>query len=164
MKRDLDSNIVEKLLCSIFSILGIVFISISVVLWAFKFGFKSNALGLLVPAIVFISIGGSFLMTGIILLIIYKSREYHAKKVLDAGIRFSGVVCDYKLNRKVTLNYIHPYILLCDVYDPFTNRHRIFKSGNYWDSIDEIVGKNILVYVDSKNEKKYHVDLTSLYV
>lgn len=163
MKRDLDSNVVEKILCAVFSILGIVFMSAAFVLWTFIHGLKSSSLGLIVPAIVFVSLGGIFFITGIIFLIIYKCREQHANRLLSSGQRYRGEVINYKVNYKVSLNRKHPVRLVCDVYDSFRDKHIIYMSGNYWDNVDNLLGKKVDIYVDQNSEKKYHVNLASLY-
>jgi len=64
---------------------------------------------------------------------------------------------------KVTKNGRHPYQIISEWKDGRTNKTYLFKSEYIWDNpIEYILDKTIKVMIDSKNKKKYLMDLSFL--
>jgi len=86
----------------------------------------------------------------------------------DAYLKEHGlsVSAEYKfveLNESIEVNGRSPYRIVAEWLDPKTNKPFVFKSGNLWrDPSDHIDQKQITVYVDKNNPKKYSVDTSFL--
>lgn len=72
---------------------------------------------------------------------------------------FQGV----ELNTSFSVNDRHPYRVCAHWQDPATSNLHIFRSANLWfDPSGHIKVKKIKVFIDRKNPRKYHVDLSFL--
>jgi hypothetical protein len=67
------------------------------------------------------------------------------------------------LNTSLKINGRHPFRVLAQWQDPSTSRIHVFTSHNLWfDPSQYITQKQIRVYVDRTNPKRYYVDLSFL--
>lgn len=66
-------------------------------------------------------------------------------------------------NNMIAMNGRHPYHIIAHWQNPSTNQLHIFKSKNIWfNPTDYINRKELTVYVDKSNIKKYHMDVSFL--
>lgn len=79
-------------------------------------------------------------------------------KLKKTGIRCvsNDVYIDKNVNVKV--NGRHPYVVYCRVQDP-TGEYRECKSKNVYEKLDMYDIRSVDIYFDSKNPKKYYVDV-----
>jgi hypothetical protein len=85
------------------------------------------------------------------------------KWLLQNGKRISSEFQKIEINTSYSVNGSHPYIIVSQWHDTETRTMHIFKSENIWYNPEKFVtNKNIDVLVDSKNYKKYYMDINFL--
>ena len=85
------------------------------------------------------------------------------KKIKNAGNHIYTRFKQVESVLKVTKNGRHPYQIISEWKDSRTNKTYLFKSEYIWDNpIEYILDKTITVMIDSKNKKKYLMDLSFL--
>jgi hypothetical protein len=105
---------------------------------------------------IFLAIGG-----GIIL-------WTRVKRGRDDELRRSGVPIEtefqtVELNESLTVNGRHPFRVVTQWHNPATAKVHVFTSNNLWFNPTEYIkAKNITVYIERNNPKKYYVDLSFL--
>lgn len=121
--------------------------------------FWSNWLGVIILGfigIIFTFFGGIFLGS-----MIRSSRK--KKWLLQYGKRISSEFQKVEINESFSVNGSHPYIIVSQWQDPETKTIHIFESENIWYNPEKYVtNKSIDVLVDSKNYKKYYMDINFL--
>ncbi|MNH47046.1 hypothetical protein D3C79_1101060 [compost metagenome] len=66
-------------------------------------------------------------------------------------------------NTRISVNGRHPYVIRSQWLNPRTSEVHLFESDNIWfDPSDYLKDESISVFIDKKNPKKYHVDITFL--
>jgi len=104
------------------------------------------------------------LIGGIPIAIIMK-KQNHNKKLKENGRAIWGVVEEVCINRNVTVNGTHPkYFVVKYEDDGIVTATSHFKSGSFVLPGDgnEMVGKNIKIFVNPQNNADYVVDLDSI--
>jgi hypothetical protein len=118
-------------------------------------GFFSLHLGELILGIlgsVFLSIGGGILLYGFLG---NKKREY----LIANGVSINAKFQDVTLNKSITVNGRHPFVIICQWLNPATNELHEFESDNIWfDPTDFIKADTINVLIEQNNPKKYWMD------
>lgn len=128
-----------------------------------KIGVKSlDLLCLLFPGLglLFVIIGGSGL-------IIKKKKHNLEKRLKESGTVIYATYVETVLNTSYTVNGRSPYNIICEWNNPSDNQKYIFKSKNIWHNPENIIAekniKQIPVYLDPNDIKKYAVDVDSLF-
>ena len=112
--------------------------------------------------IVFGCIGLPFLIIGIVFFVIVTKRSINSEKLKREGNVVYGVVSGFRYNYHYTVNGMHPTNLEIDSKNPVTGVTTLYKSGNVWENGQRYVGKQVTIYVDPSNPKKYFVDVDSI--
>jgi hypothetical protein len=92
----------------------------------------------------------------------------HLKGKRDEHLRTHGMPIQTKfhgveINRTLEVNGSHPFRVVTHWQNPATSELHIFKSNNLWfDPSDYIKQKQITVFIEGNNPKKYLVDLSFL--
>lgn len=108
---------------------------------------------------IFIGIALILFVTGIVLLIYTVRRKKREKLLYETGRKLYATIVGIGVDRKISSNYRHPYILYCQ-YRESDGYVREFISGPIWERPDEnLVGMEIPVYVDEGGH--YLVDYDS---
>lgn len=115
--------------------------------------------GLTFVQIVLYSLGGVFILIGLIpgLVTIGKNKKKNA--LLQNGIALTATVEQIGLNQTVSANGAHPYVIYCEYRDPIQNVIYRFKSDNVWDDPNPYypVGSEITVMADPNDYSKHYV-------
>lgn len=89
-------------------------------------------------------------------------------RVRDEGLRRSGTPIEtefqsVQLNTAIEVNGRHPFRVLTQWQNPATSQIHVFHSHNLWfDPTKYLTEKQITVYIQPGNPKKYYVDLSFL--
>ena len=110
---------------------------------------------LAIIAVPFLAIGGIFLMLAIKQ---RKKKEY----LMQHGKRVMAEVTGGSRNINYTVNGRHPWKLECRYEDVFSGEIYLFSSENVWMDPQLYIDRQVTVYVDGNNYRKYYVDVESL--
>ena len=86
----------------------------------------------------------------------------------EAFLKLHGIPIQTKfqsveLNTALSVNGRHPFRVLGQWQNPATSEVHIFHSNNLWfDPSEYLEGKNITVFIEKNNPKKFYVDLSFL--
>lgn len=122
---------------------------------------KSKSLAYL-PVIILSIIAGVFMVIGCSFFIITGHLNKKSKRLKECGTKCYADVVNTYTNFSVRVNGRNPYRLECTCTDPWTAQLRTFKSHNLWEDPGYLLGQQVPVYIDSKNPKKYYVDIESV--
>ena len=82
------------------------------------------------------------------------------------GSLVEAKIIKVEMNNLYSINGIHPFNIICEYEDRFSNEKHLFKSVNIWDDPSFIIKNNNIeylnVYIDNRNKKKYYVELDNL--
>ncbi|MDO4623376.1 MAG: DUF3592 domain-containing protein [Eubacteriales bacterium] len=161
MKR--DGNFAQWLIGIIFTILGTIFVGISVLLFLYEMRspIGTELFGHLM-SFIFCVIGIPFLLIGIGFLVYCVRKKKQKQKLLETGKQIRAAVTGYEINYNVSVNGRHPIRLNCEYRDPYTGSVILYRSGNCWNPGEGYVGQSAAIYVDSGNPRKYYVDIDSI--
>ena len=123
---------------------------------------KMNA----IMSAIFGTIGLIMLVICIALLI----KQINNKKLKDYlrnnGSLIQAKIVKIEMNTHYSINDMHPFNIILEYEDRFSNEKYTFKSVNIWDDPSFIIKENNIeylnVYIDNKNKKKYYIDLDNL--
>ncbi len=91
-----------------------------------------------------------------------KSHKY----LLENGEVVNAEITNVDYKSSYTVNGVSPYVITCKWVDPSTGIYYFFKSDNIWFDPEPIINerdiKNLPVYIDRYNPKKYSVSLEEL--
>ena len=115
---------------------------------------------------IFGTIGLIMLVICIALLI----KQINNKKLKDYlrnnGSLIQAKIVKIEMNTHYSINDMHPFNIILEYEDRFSNEKYTFKSVNIWDDPSFIIKENNIeylnVYIDNKNKKKYYIDLDNL--
>lgn len=115
----------------------------------------------IVGGIIFAAFGAIFGSVGFIPMIFMGKISSKAKKLKEQGRYIVAKIERIEMNRKVSINSIHPHVIYCSHEDVFTGMVYQFKSKSIWYNPDIYfrVGMEIKVYVDGQDYSKYYVDI-----
>ncbi len=124
-----------------------------------KIGMKSlNLLFLIFPGI-----GLIFLIIGLAGILVKANKRKLEKRLKENGRLIYADYSETVLNTLYRVNGKCPYNIICEWNNPLDNKKYIFKSKNIWINPERIiVEKNIKqlpVYIDNNNIKKYIIDI-----
>ena len=117
-------------------------------------------------SIIFGSVLAVFLIVGIICMIIYSTKKGKKEKLIANGKYIYADIVDIDVNvyQKVQIDRIsmNPYFIVCK-YVEANGKEHLFKSKSLlYNPSALITEKQLKVYVDLKNPKKYYVDTSSI--
>lgn len=111
---------------------------------------------------VIIPLGSIFALLGFILIMKKIHSDQKRNKLIQSGECLTGIITNVERNMYVTINKIHPYKAECEVIDPYSNEKFLYSSDNIMGNISVLIGREVTVYIDSKNKKNYFVDIYEL--
>jgi len=121
--------------------------------------FTSNWLTVLILGLM----GSVFSFLGLILPVNTIRLSRKKKWLLENGKRISSEFQKIEINKSFSVNGRHPYMIVSQWHDVETQTIHIFESENIWYNPEKFVNnKTIDVLVDSKNYKKYCMDINFL--
>lgn len=103
-----------------------------------------------------------FTVIGAVFLIIVSKRKKKKKRLMETGERIWAEVTGGHINYYYTLGTRHPYRFECSYTDPYSGQIRICESGNIFLNPAPYIGRQIAIFVDRENPKRYYVDVESL--
>lgn len=109
-------------------------------------------------------IGLVFLLIGLSMIISNLNKSSVKRYVLNNGQMVTAEITDIYLNTSYSVNGRHPFVITCDWKNPSTGSVHEFKSENLWFNPKKVLEdeKNINVFIDPINPKRYYVDTRSL--
>ena len=151
-------NPAVAIVCLVFGVLGTVFTGIGT---AFLLNLsRMNGMPLFFP-LIFGGLGLAFLLTALVLLIGALGAERKRRAVRDRGNLVTARVTDVRLDRNVSVNGRHPYVVECR-YEGDGQAY-LLSSERIWTGRPDIApGAEIPVYWDDYDPKHYTVDLAGL--
>ena len=111
--------------------------------------------------------GGVFFIIGMILMSIpfvvfvlpNLNKEYLKKRGVPIQTKFQCV----EINNSVSVDGVHPFVVLTQWQNPSTSELHIFRSDDLqFDPSDYMKSERITVFIEENNPKKYYVDLSFL--
>lgn len=158
---------VYSLLGFIFSIVGLCFLLTSIIVWinmdAVIASPNSRGDVTLLP-IIFGIVGLVLFILSILFFIIYYKKQKKIAELIEHGNFVMAKVINISKNLAIEVNGRHPFYLECQYKDIYTGAYHIFKSENIFFYPEDMIGKEIRVYVDGSNYKNYYVDMDSILV
>lgn len=111
---------------------------------------------------VIITLGSIFALLGFILIMKKILSDQKRNKLIQSGECLTGIITNVEKNKYVTINKMHPYKAECEVIDPYSNEKYLYSSDNIMGNISDLIGREVMVYVESNNKKNYYVDIYEL--
>lgn len=109
------------------------------------------------------SVGAIFFCIGFALLFSDQKKKSIRKYLRQNGRRITPDYLWVELNEFYSVNNKHPYQIMAQWKNPANSEVHIFKSDNIWFDPKEFIGtEKITVLIDSKNLKRYLMDLPFL--
>ncbi len=108
--------------------------------------------------VMLLAMGLLFLLVGVIPLTTMLLGSIKGKKLMQTGKLLQAMVDHIDLNRSVTYNGRHPYLIYCTYYDAYRDVTYRFKSRNVMVDPGYAPGDTIEVYVDPEDYSKYAVN------
>jgi Protein of unknown function (DUF3592) len=107
--------------------------------------------------------GSIFCLVGAGLMLATRTRSRTDDRLMHEGMPIEADFQQVDVNTSLSLNGRHPFRVLAQWQDPTTSRIHVFTSHNLWfDPSKYITQKQIRVYVDRVDPKRYYVDLSFL--
>ena len=145
----------------VFGILGAVFLPLGALLVGG--GVIAYAFTKLIVFILSISVTGlPFLILGTVFLCVSAAKKKKIANLLENGRKINAKFNCVDINYAVKINHAHPYVVRCQYVDSIGVVH-VFSSGILrFDPTEFLQDKEIPVYVDENNYKRYYMDLDSV--
>lgn len=113
--------------------------------------------------IVFVSMGGGFMVLGGVFLIIVIAKNKKVKYLKQNGEVLMGTIVNITQNMAVRINGRHPFKAEVEVKNPFDSEIYLYSSENINADISQFIGSQVTVYVDKTKKSKYYVDMNELF-
>lgn len=111
---------------------------------------------------VFMGVGLLLFITGGALVAHEWAKQRRVDRLLERGTPVQADITGVEVDRRVSSNYRHPYILVCQRRMP-DGSMRMFYSGHIWyDPTDSLTANTVTVFLNPKDDRKYYVDLSSV--
>lgn len=138
----------------VFGILGCIYSFIGIMLTQMPANAEDHTVG-----IVFLALGGSFVVLTLVLLVCTAFHRKHMQKIVDAGNYVWGEITEIITNYNVRVNNRCPFVLLVR-YQDHSGKIHIFRSRNLKNYPDRsVIGKQVKVYYENESYKHYYIDL-----
>ncbi|MDE6722823.1 MAG: DUF3592 domain-containing protein, partial [Eubacterium sp.] len=100
--------------------------------------------------IIFGTMGVTFIVVSIVLIIKQKSKNVKCRKLIENGISVNASIVNFYENTRISVNKRYPFIIEAD-YNDGSNIHR-FRSDNVWKNVtSSCIGETVKVYYDPNN-------------
>lgn len=107
--------------------------------------------------------GGVFFLIGTGIMLAGTLRRRKDEYLINNGTPIETEYQSVELNTALSVNGAHPFRVLTRWLNPSTSELHVFKSNNMWfDPSSYIKSKNITVFIEKDNPRKYYVDLSFL--
>lgn len=120
----------------------------------------------IIMSTIFGTIGLIMIVIFIVLLINQIKRNKLKDYLKSNGSLIQAKIIKVEMNRHYSINDLHPFNIILEYEDRFSNEKYTFKSENIWDDPSFVIKENNIeflnVYIDSRNKKKYYIDLDNL--
>ena len=113
--------------------------------------------------IIFICMGGAFMVPGAVFLIIVIAKNRKIKNLKQNGEALTGTIVNITQNMAIRINGCHPFKAECEVVNPFDSERYLYSSENINADISQFIGSQVTVYVDKNKKSKYYVDMDELF-
>jgi len=108
-------------------------------------------------------LGAIFFTIGAAMILFTRLKEKKIDYLRQHGTPIKADLQGIELNTSFHVNGRHPFRVLVQWQDPVTSELHIFRSDNLWfDPSRYVEGKEITVFMERNNPKKFHVDLSFL--
>lgn len=145
--------------------MGIIFLTLGLVIW---FSFRSDVLGQFYEgSIIFLAAFGSvgiiLITLGLIFLVREVNRKRRAVRAFEGGYSVKAKITGFVRHGDVSVNGRSPYTIECQIYDRDTGKLHVYESRYIYFIPDEnLIGKEVDVYLDRMDEKSYYVDIDAI--
>ncbi len=113
--------------------------------------------------IVLSSLGGIFFAIGGGIILVTTLKKRRAQHLREHGTPIRASVTGVGLNTSLSVNGRHPFVITAQWHNPADNRLYIFTSDSIWfDPAEYINDDTVQVYIDAKNPKRHHMDVSFL--
>lgn len=110
----------------------------------------------------FLAAGSLLFGTGLALILWGIRKKALNRRLEESGLRLNGEIVSIEINRRLSSNHRHPYLVICRCRMPDGTIHNV-QSGPLWQHPEGLsAGTYVPVYVDERNYKRYYVDLSHL--
>ncbi|MDX2098999.1 MAG: DUF3592 domain-containing protein [Leptolyngbyaceae cyanobacterium bins.59] len=111
--------------------------------------------------------GGGFLIIGMILMsipfVVFVLPNFNKEYLKKSGVPIQTKFQRVEINNSVSIDGVHPFVVLTQWQDPSTSELHIFRSDDLqFDPSDYMKSERITVFIEENNPKKYYVDLSFL--
>ncbi|MBD1915729.1 MULTISPECIES: DUF3592 domain-containing protein [Cyanophyceae] len=114
------------------------------------------------PAI-FGGLGSIFSAIGAGMIVVPMLKEGEEKRLKQEGTSIETDFKSVEVNTAYSVNGKHPFQVITQWQNPSTTEIHVFESNNLWyDPTDFMTRKQITVFIEKENPKKYFVDLSFL--
>lgn len=166
MRTFQSDGIVLKIFALVFGIIGFVFSALGIAFGFFidKIAASPNSHGdvYIIPW-VFGFVGIVFLLAFAVMVFIMANRKTARRRLIEDGRFVNAAVAEVNRNLFVRINNRHPYFVVCEYEDPFTGEKRSFRSDDIMEDPSYLLGRQLRVFIDRENPKRYFVELNRRY-
>jgi hypothetical protein len=107
--------------------------------------------------------GGLFFLIGVAITVVPLLKERRDESLKRQGIPIETEFQSVERNMAYSVNGRHPFRILTQWQNPATSEVHLFHSNNLWfDPTNYIKSKQITVFIERNNPKRYFVDLSFL--
>ncbi len=107
-------------------------------------------------------IGTVFTAIGVIGLVVAQKKNAKLKLLRETGKKVMATIVASEFNTSMTFNGRNPQVLTCETKESISGKMMIFRSGNYWGDLRNLVGSSVPVYYDPRNPDEYAVDTENI--
>jgi len=149
---------------------GIIFLSVGLLMFLIGVGWFRYEYSHIMEGVMDAIIGpGVFLILGFVFGAIGGGvlyNEYRLRRrretLMRTGRRIQAKVVEIGMNRSISVNGRHPYIVTCQAN--VSGRETTFRSANIFGSLLLNVGDELTVYLDFQNPDKYWVEVPESFI
>lgn len=114
------------------------------------------------PFMICFFIGGLFIFAGIFAIVSTVKNRPDRAYLKKSGQKCNGVIIEIVPDTSTTLNGRHPDMARCHVVDCYTGEPFEVTSTGYMSDLSKFVMREVDVYIDRRDRKKYFVDIEKL--
>ncbi len=114
------------------------------------------------PFMICFLFGGIFIFAGIFAIVSTVKNRPDRAYLKKSGQKCNGVIIEIVPDTSTTLNGRHPNMARCHVVDCYTGEPFEVTSTGYMSDLTKYVMREVDVYIDRRDRKKYFVDIEKL--
>lgn len=157
MKRKSFQDLGRSIVVGVLGFIGIVYIILASVIGRAIDKTADNDSAVLTT--VFGCLGGALLLAAALVLFFSAAGRRKDAALRENGTPVKGRITDFSVNRNISVNGRCPFALTCES-DEMPGV--VFKKNQVWEDLTEDVGKEITIYVDPANPKRYYIDIAGM--